>query len=256
MRLTARIGLVALLVAGCRALPVAELAPLAPDDPRPRVLLASLDERAAERHALRGRAHLAVDSDDGDVQLRGSQILAVARPDRLRVEVQGFLSQTQAVLVTDGGAFQLLVPAEGAFHSGPVYPGLLWQVARIDLEPVQVVELVLGTPLPDHRLPLRRALATPEGGVRLELSDAAGSRRETLAFDAEGRLRRLERHAGGERLWQVRFDEYAPIAGTPFAHRIALDFEHSGTRVELSLRDVELNPELPEALFRLEGPRA
>jgi len=257
VRRTARIAVgVLLAAAGCRSLPLGELAPLAPDDARPGILLASLDERAAARQALRGRAHLAVDSDDGEVQLRGSQVLAVARPDRLRVEVQGFLSQTQAVLVTDRGAFQFFVPAEGTFESGAVYRGLLWQVARIDLEPTQVVDLVLGAPLPDRRLELRRALTTPEGGVRIELADAGGSRRDALVFDAEARLRRFERHAGGERLWQVRFDDYAAVDGTPFAHRIQLDFDGSGTRVELSLRDVELNPRLSDGLFRLESPRA
>lgn len=177
------------------------------------------------------------------------------RPDRLRVEVLGFLSQTQAVLVTDGGRYEFFVADDHSYESGMLYRGLLWDVARIDLEPREVVELVLGAPLPDRRLVLARALATPDGGVRLELDGPAVAGREILVFDAEGRLRRLQRYAGGHPLHEVRFDDYALVAGTPVAHAIELEFERSGTRAELSLRDVELNPALPDTLFRLRPAR-
>jgi hypothetical protein len=124
-------------------------------------------------------------------------------------------------------------------------------VARIDLEPREVVELMLGAPLPNRRLELARALATPDGGVRLELAGGSGSEREAFVFDSEGRLRHLERATRGRPPWEARFDDYAPVAGMPLAHLIGLDFERAGARAEVSLRDVELNPALPDSLFRL-----
>lgn len=234
-----------LLAAACRGLP-GQLPALAPDDRRPAELLAALDARASERQALRGRARIAVDADDG-VRLRGSQVLVLERPDRLRVEILGFLGETEVVLTTSGESYELFLVGEQRYESGTLYPGLLWDVARIDLEPREVVDLLLGAPIPDHRLELTRALATPDGGVRLEL--AGGGEREAFVFDAEGRLRHLERTRRGRAPWEARFGEYETVAGTPLAHAIA--FERAGARAEVSLRDVELNPALPERLFRL-----
>jgi outer membrane biogenesis lipoprotein LolB len=221
-----------LLAAACRGLP-GQLPALAPDDRRPAELLAALDARASERQALRGRARIAVDADDG-VRLRGSQVLVLERPDRLRVEILGFLGETEVVLTTSGESYELFLVGEQRYESGTLYPGLLWDVARIDLEPREVVDLLLGAPIPD-------------GGVRLEL--AGGGEREAFVFDAEGRLRHLERTRRGRAPWEARFGEYETVAGTPLAHAIA--FERAGARAEVSLRDVELNPALPERLFRL-----
>ena len=171
------------------------------------------------------------------------------RPDRLRVEILGFLGQTELVLTTADGRFELLVPGEQRYESGMLYHGLLWDVARIDLEPREVVELVLGAPLPDRRLALARALATPDGGVRLELAGGSGGESEAFVFDAEGRLRGLERATRGRTPWSARFDDYASVAGTPLAH--AIEFERGGAEVQVSLRDLELNPVLPDSIFRL-----
>ena len=95
-------------------------------------------------------------------------------------------------------------------------------VILMEIKLVEVVELVLGAPLPDRRLELARALAMPDGGVRLELAGGSGAEREVFVFDAEGRLRHLERATRGRPPWEARFDAYAPVAGTPLAHEIGL----------------------------------
>jgi hypothetical protein len=242
-----------LAAAGCRTLPT-ELVPLAPGDERPGLLLGALHERAAERRGLRGTARLAVDSDDGAVHIRGSQVLAIERPARLRVEILGFLNQTEAVLVTDAGRYELFVAGERRYESGLVYPGLLWEVARIDLEPYEVVDLVLGAPVPSAGLEISDAFAAHDGGVEFDLVDASGAHSRRLSFDAEGRLRRVRVRERGRDLWEARFDDYATVAGTPFAHEIAVEFSATASRAELSLRQVELNPELPQELFQLQRP--
>jgi hypothetical protein len=90
--------------------------------------------------ALRGSARLAVDGEG--LEVRARQILVVERPARLRVEVQGLLSQTLAVLVTDGPRYQLFRAENRSFESGDVHPGLLWQVASLALTPEEAIELV------------------------------------------------------------------------------------------------------------------
>ncbi len=237
-----------LAMAGCqtpalrRALPVG--------DPRPAALLRAWQEQAAGRHALRGSARLAVDGES--LHVRAKQILVVERPARLRVEVQGLLSQTLAVLVTDGPRYELFRADDRSFEKGEVHPGLLWQVASLALTPEEAVDLVLGaTRLAEPFVPLR-AFEAADGEIGVELGGGAGGVRERVRFDAQGRLRGIERLAEDDAVvWSARFDAYEPVAGVPFAHEIHVDAKHPATHAELVLSGVELNPALPPDIFRL-----
>lgn len=251
-----RAGLLAaalLAAAGCRTLapPVA----LLPDDPRPGSLLASLSEAARERRGLRGRARLAVDSDPRDVHVRGDLVLVVERPARLRVEVLGLLGQSLAVLVSDGGRYEWFDARSHAYRSGPVHRDLLWQVVRVPLAPGEVVDLILGEPLPRAGLAIRGASSVGDSEIRVELGDADGVLRERLAFDADAHLRWGELLAGsGALARRTRYDDYAEQDGLAFAREIAVEFPDLEVRAELSLSDVELNPDAPAGLFRLREP--
>jgi len=218
--------------------------------------VAAWAQAAEQRQALRGRARLAVDAGDGDVRLRGRQLIALERPARLRVEIQGLLSQTVAVLVTDGSRYELFQANDRSYHSGPVHPGLLWEQAHLDLTPEEAIDLLLGMPTPDPALTPSAALADVEASVRLDLADAAGNVRRRALFDAGGLLRRVEVFdAAGERLWTAEFDGYAPVDGIDFAHVVSLDVATGGTRAEITLKDVQLNPSLSPDIFRLRAPQ-
>lgn len=241
----------ALLAAGCRtSLPPA--VPLAPEDPRPVALLASLGERGAELQALRGLAKLSVEGPEGS--LRSKQVLVVARPARLRVEVLGFLSQTVALLATDGETYDLFQVKERRFERAPVHPGLLWEVAGIALAPDEAVRVLLGAPDLEDLAPAG-AVALPEGGVGVLLADAGGSRRRGVEFDSGGALRRLTAwRPGGLVAWDVRYDDVEERDGLAFAHQIALEFPATGVEAEIDLDRVELNPSLGSKVFELEPP--
>jgi hypothetical protein len=242
--------LVALLLAaaGCRT--VATRLPLPADDPRPLALMQAWQANVDARRALRGSARLAVDGEG--LAVRARQILVVERPSRLRVEVQGLLSQTLAVLVTDGPRYQLFRAEDRSLESGEVHAGLLWQVANLDLTPEEAIELVLGAPRLDASLAPLRASQTADGEIAVELGDAAGRIWETRVFDAQGLLRGVERLDGeGAPAWSARFDEYQPVGGVPFAHAIRVEAARRAARAELVLSGVELNPALPADIFRL-----
>jgi hypothetical protein len=114
------------------------------------------------------------------------------------------------------------------------------------------VELLLGAPLLDRTLVLRRAEETAQGDLRLELADDLGVVRERVEFDAEGRLRQLEeRDPAGGVDWEVRFGDYRELEGMPFAHAIELRVARGRSFASIALSEVELDPELPDALFEL-----
>jgi hypothetical protein len=245
------LALVLLAGAGCRSAPTR--LPLPEGDPRPQALLRAWQESAEARHALRGSARLAVDGNG--LAVRSRQILVVERPSRLRVEVQGLLSQTVAVLVTDGPRYQLLRAEDGSLESGEVHPELLWQVASLDLTPEQAIELVLGAPRLDASLSPVRASQIPDGEIAVELGDASGRIRERRSFDARGLLRGVERlDENAEPIWSARFDQYQPLGGVPFAHAIRVEGGRRSMHARLELSGVELNPPLPADIFRLQPP--
>ena len=236
----------------CRSVPPA--VPLGLDDPRPAALLAAWGRSAEARHSLRGRAKLAVDGESTGVRVRGKQVLVLERPGRMRVEILGLFNQTLAVLVTDGERFELFRVDDRSFETGPVHPDLLWQEAHIALTPEEAVELLLGAPRADPSLVPVVALGSSDGSIRIDLADVGGSVRRRMGFDAEGRLRWIEAVGDGEVEWRASFDRYQRVGDIPFAHAISLDVAAGRTHAEISLRDVELNPELSPELFRLQLP--
>lgn len=251
--------LVLLLASGCRTAPPPRLLP--GDDPRPRAWLDAWREHVGDRHALSALARFSVDAPGageggGDLSLRSKQRLWLARPARLRVEVLGFLDTTVAVLTTDDSEYALFQTDDRTFDTGPVYAGLLWDAARLDLSPREAVEVILGAPRPDAGLETGAAWQVGER-VRVELVDAAGVARRVVEFGAAGWIRRLEqRGSRGEPLWDARWDDYVEIDGSPFAREVALHSAVSDSDALLRLRRVELDPTLSSDLFRLVAPGA
>jgi hypothetical protein len=219
--------------------------PLPLGDPRPAALLASFAEESATRQGLRGVARVALSSRAGESRSR--QILVLARPASLRVEVQGLLNQLVAILVSDGARYALFRADDGSLEEGEIHPALLYEVAGLPLRPEQAVEALLGAPElgdPELRGP---AAQLSNGFVRVDLLD------RRLEFDAAAHLRRLEVHApDGSLVWQAVYDDYRPVAGASFPHAIALEFPAAEARAKITFQWVELNPELPPGIFALE----
>lgn len=236
----------------CRTLP-AQI--LEPNDPRALALLAQWVEGAEARTGLRGRTRIAVDSADGQVAVRGKQVLVVQRPAQLRVEILGFLNQALAVVVTDGDRFEVLHAHDRSYKTGALGPTLLWDEVRIALTTEEAISVLLGTPVPDPDwVPMRIEMDT-KGRTSIDLADTNGVRRQRVSFDPHGHLNETRRFdlAGGL-VWRARFDDYREIDGIWLAHAIELDVTMGAIHTEISLRDVEMNPTLPKELFRLGPP--
>ena len=245
------VGAVLLCWATACATPM-PLQPLSLGDPRPRQLLDDWVERASQRQRLRGLARLAVDRNDGSVQLRGKQLLVLERPARLRVEILGFLNQSLAVIATDGEGFEVYRAEDQSYEAGEVDEHLLWNEAGIDLSPEEAVAVLMGVPISEPLPAPANAVRDGDGRIRIDLADAQGVVVQRATFDPAGQLRAFEvLDDFGAVLWDAQFDEYRDVGGSPFAHSIGLDVRSGKTRAEISFRNVELNPDLPPDVFRL-----
>ncbi len=247
----AAVALLLLSIApGCRS-PLGPATLLPADDPRPARLLASWEETASARVGLRGRARLAVDAESGGAKLRGRQILVVERPTRLRVEIKALFDQTVAVLVTDGGEFELLRADDRSYRRGAIEPGLLWETAWLDLEPAEAIALLVAAPDLGNSTRPDAARALADGGIEIDLMDAEGRLSRRVGFDGDDRLRSVERfRVDGGRAWRAEYDRYEDVGDDEFPHRLRIATAEE-TSAEIVLSAVELNPDLPASLFRI-----
>jgi len=226
--------------------------PLPPGDLQPARLLDDWAERASQRQRLRGLARLAVDRQDGSVQLRGKQLVILERPSRLRVEILGFLNQSLAVIATDGEGFEVYRAEDQSYATGEVDEHLLWNEAGIDLSPEEAVAVLLGVPISEPLPAPANAARDGKGQVRIDLPDAEGSVVQRVTFDPAGNLRVFEvLDDSGAVVWAAQFDAYRDVDGSAFAHSIEVDVRSGMTHAEIAFRNVELNPDLPPETFRL-----
>jgi hypothetical protein len=243
---------VALLAAACATPAPAPPPPAAAADLRPATLLATVARTAAARHALRAVARLALDGPGGSASAR--QILLVERPARLRVEVLGLLDQTVAVLTTDGARYQLYRAQDRSITQGPVAPSLLWQVAGLAVTPEEAVALLLGAPSLPADARLAGGTYPVSGGARLVVGRPGEAARLRLVFDAAGRLTGWARlDPAGTPLQEARWSDYRALGDGVFPYEVEIVDHVSGTRAEIHYQQVELDPELPAALFELAG---
>lgn len=238
-----------LLLVGCRTAPLSIDESLELDAPEVQVALAALVAQTSARHSLRGSARVSLEGARGASFAR--HLVLLERPARIRLEVMGLVGQRIAVLTTDGNRFDLFRAETGRVESGLVYPGLLREVAGVPLTPEELVALLLGSP-PHPVAPLRTAMRGGDGRLALSWAGPAGETVHAI-LDAEGLLQalRLDDLAGYERV-AVSYADYRPVGTGSFAHHVTLDFGSRGLRAEVDFRNVELDPELPEGLFRLQ----
>lgn len=246
----------ALALCACQTTP--PLRPLPEGDPRPDSLLSRWMSSVADRVALRGRARLSVDFEravnGAPLHMRSKQRVVLARPAQLRVEVEGLLGTTLAVLAVGEEEYAWFESESRRYESGAVHDALLWNVVGLDLTPAEAVGVILGAPQMDPGLRLLGAWDAGAGVTRLALGEPGGEPTRSLDLDAEARLRRFavlpDAAAFG---WEADFDDYALVSGRPLARRVTIETE-DGTRAVLSLSDVELNPALSPDIFRFERP--
>lgn len=238
-----------LLLMGCRTAPVPMGESLDPGAPEVQAALAGLAVQTSARHGLRGSARVSLEGVRGASFAR--HLVLLERPARIRLEVVGPVGQRIAVLATDGQRFDLFRAETGRVESGPVHPGLLAEVAGVPLAPEELVALLLGSPPQPLGQP-RTAVRGGDGRLALSWQGPAGETVHAI-LDADGRLQmlRLDDSAGSERV-AVSYADHRPVGAGSFAHSVTLDFGSQGLRAEVDFRQVELDPELPEGLFRLE----
>ena len=278
-------------VACPKPLPVDSLltgTPLAIDDPRASEVVSEHRDRVALGRALRGLARVRLEGPD--FRLNRPQRIAVAQPGKLRFEILGLFDVLAAMLVSDGMEFGFYEASTGEITRGPMTPALLWELAKLDLDAQEVVDLLLAAPLPSADLARAGVWLEDDAGITvayapLEVDPAAacevgasggpheaGERRchgslddlarggEIFRFDAHGLLREMRSiDSGWVTRYRASFDDYADLGGTQIIRRFPMRITIRSPQVEAWARfewkRVMLTNQLPDRFFTIPAER-
>lgn len=217
------------------------------------------------------RAEARVDRRDAEGRIRGTVLMFIERPDRVRFDAMTQLGPA-AVLTSDGQTFALTDLRDDRFYVGPTCPANIERLIGLPLAGDQVTLLLLGeTPRIEA---VSEEIACDEGTYRIALRDAAGRTQqidlEVLADDAAQaperqrmRLRRTEVHApDGALEWRVGWDDYqlatdpgsGAAGGVWMPHRIRFEQPSRGIDTLVRFESIDLNVEVPTDAF-VQQPR-
>ncbi len=232
-------------------------------------LINHLRMRAASLKTLRARAK--ADFLDGKDRIKVAITMLAARPDRLRLAAENTFTGPLLTLATDGTSFQLLDARQNRFLGGPVHACTIARLIRVELQPREVVEVLLGgVPLPERAQAPEVTWDGHDGG------------REVLTLRDEAGRTEVVRLAAKEHVWDVREAELRAPSGQPLwriSHQgfSALRLESGGdaalsgssvrlpsetyiedmrrkSDVRLRWKERELNPTLSDEVFHLDPP--
>jgi hypothetical protein len=207
-------------------------------------------QRRAMFHSLRTLARLTYTSPTETRHAK--QIILAARPDRLRFEVLSPFGPI-FVLATSAGRLAAYAREEATVYRGTASPANLERYTSVELPITAAVDLLLATPQldgdPDP------AVSWDDGAVRL-LCDADDRTARVVWLTPQGDPARFERWAAdGDVVLRATFSQYAEVSGIRVPLQLSLETPAIHRRIDIELREPEINPVLDEPLFALDTPR-
>lgn len=224
----------------------------------------ALDAHDSMRARVRSlRAEARADQRGSQGRIRGTLLMFVERPDRVRFDVMTQFGPA-AVLTSDGRTFAMADLRERTFVTGRACASNIARLLGMPLTSEEVGRLLLGgTP---RIASVRETIEVDDDGhYHIVLHGRDGGRQEIdlgirdadeLAPPAEQRLRLLRSEvfdARGKTMWRVTYDDYrvVPLDAQGVAVPYEVFFEHPGRESDTRLRfeDIDLNIAVPEGAF-------
>ncbi len=207
----------------------------------------SLQERESTVTGLQAVLDLTV-RRAGTLEYR-REVVAIERPDLIRLESIGWGGFTSLVIVSDGRRLVAHALLQNLFVEGSATPENIARVTGFRVAPAHLVRLLLG--LPPLAIRLEQAeLYGPDhdGAYLLRAQESPFTQRLWLSDDD---LSLLKGELYDRTSLRLRF-RYAPAAHGLRA--LVLEEPAERTAVEVSYRSYTLNPELPRELFHIPQP--
>ena len=185
-------------------------------------------------------------------QERFPEAVALALPDKLRLETLQFGGATAVVLAADGDRLAVYSMASKEFLHGRASAGAVAALAGVAVEPRHLVRLLAGLPPLPFQSADPRSRVEPDG-AEFVAESAAGPFWQRLRLDAGGGVAGGELRTAAGPVFTFRFEDPRWVGGRAFPHRLRLEQPGAGW-VDLAYRSVELNPPVEGGIFSLAIP--
>lgn len=221
-------------------------------------------------HARSLRAEARVDQFNRKGRVRGTVMMFVARPNRLRFDAMTQFGPA-AVLTSDGPDFSFLDLRKKVFLQGPVCPSNIARLMGVAMKADDLALLLLAQ-VPRIRANSTVMQCTEDGFYRIVRYGTDGLRQE-IDLDireadldsplTEQRLRllRVELYdPKGETEWRVSYDDYRVVRGPEERQGVAMPFSirfvdpKRGGDTLVRFKTLELNVAIPSDVFRQQPP--
>ncbi|MEM6958022.1 MAG: DUF4292 domain-containing protein [Myxococcota bacterium] len=214
--------------------------------------------RSLRRTVRLVRAEARVDQRGAEGRVRGTVLMLLERPDRLRFDA---LTQfgPAAVLTSDGERFQLLDLREDRFLEGPASAENIARLLGVAMRGEEVARLLVGD---SPRLAGTPTMSCGRGGYRITFEE--GDVRQEIVLEARDedaapgaqylRLHRSELfNAEGRTLWRATFDDYRVVRdpadeegrGVALPHVILFEDPMHDADALVRFRSIEIATEAP-----------
>ena len=224
-------------------------------------LLERLDAHAKNVESVRADVKISMELGE-DIELTTGQskgkfngVLTAASEARMRMEVFSPLGPVMYIMALSGRIVTALVPFSGEYARADVTdPGIAGPLAVLPVSLEELPELARGViPL---RSGQRKEIEDEAGRGMLVIQDSEGAEMQRVVFDPEGGWPIEARYAGsGEETDAVviQFQQYQSVDEIALPTLIQVNAGSRGT-ASMTLKNIELNPELPEDLFEIPPP--
>ena len=214
------------------------------------------------------RAEARVDRRDAEGRIRGTVLMMLQLPDRVRFDAMTQVGPA-AILTSDGTTFALTDLRENAFYVGPTCPANIERLLGIPLAGDEVALLLTGrTPRIDAE---RSEIACDRGVYRVTLHGGDGrvqhialavSAEDASAAPAQQRTRLVESrvHArDGSLEWRATWEEHRDVTnprGGSVVMPFRMRFEHPSRGIDTLVRfeSIDVNAAVPDDAF-VQTPR-
>jgi outer membrane lipoprotein-sorting protein len=210
-------------------------------------IVQTLKEREAKVRALRAVLDLTIWYQGKRHYVQ--QVAVVERPSQIRLETIGWGGLTTMVVASDGHRLAAHAPFDNTYLQGAASPGNVAAVAGIGVAPSHLVRLLLGLP------PIPVGVETSaiyrreeEHAYLLGARESSYTQRLWLSDDD---LTLLRGELYDWKSLRLRF-RYSPQGYDLYS--LLLEEPSGRVVVEVWYRSFEVNPELPDDLFRLPQP--
>jgi hypothetical protein len=228
----------------------------------------ALASRRYDASAIRSlRAEAKVDQRGRQGRVKGSVLMFLERPDRVRFDVMTQFGPA-LILTSDGSALALSDFKENRYMTGPACEQNIARLIGVALSSEAVTSVLLGD-VPPLAAVQESVQCSGEGGYRIERRAADGARQSVELAVLEGGLsappesQRSELravsywNAQGKLLYRVRYEDYRAISGRQLRLPFTVRIEDVANDADALLRfqSIDANVQVPPDAFG-QSPRA